>query len=507
MIKRNYTHRKQIIVILLTVLHFVGFAQNYSKGLIKTDFDTNKIIFKHTPIVRDALPKSFSLKAYSPSPGNQGSFGSCTSWASAYCAFTIVKRIELGMGIQPFDPINLHNRLKSLESEMPCSDGNYVEQAASLLKSHGCPHLSYESCGSVLASKFYEKRMYDFEYVSIRTYDFKYVISQEKSPIVISVDSYENDWSSSGNHIDGVWNGVYGGADDGAHAMVIIGYDDTKAGGAFLVQNSWGTDWGSGGYFWIKYSDIGKVIYSATQFKPGSIINFNSSAAQEEIVTTEQVYRFYNDCSLTTYVSLSQNIGQDWITEGWYAISSGSFVDIPIADRSANTVYWMATASRDGKYFDWVDNANGTKMCFDRINVHKIYNNSSGNCPEVASYNKKIPESRSGVVVTTLTCSNIPSRGDSDGFVAESNTVEIDLNQLVNYKWEGETELIDAFNLRPIVSKLNQKNEEFYDVFYVKNGKVKNFQGGKIELMKLGCPVFSTKFNAESYIEATTGKN
>ena len=39
---------------------------------------------------------------------------------------------------------------------------------------------------------------------------------------------------------------------DRNHAIALIGWDDTK--GAWLLRNSWGTDWGMGGYMWIKYN-------------------------------------------------------------------------------------------------------------------------------------------------------------------------------------------------------------------------------------------------------------
>lgn len=38
---------------------------------------------------------------------------------------------------------------------------------------------------------------------------------------------------------------------NGAHMIVIVGWDDSR--GAWLLRNSWGTDWGDGGYGWIKY--------------------------------------------------------------------------------------------------------------------------------------------------------------------------------------------------------------------------------------------------------------
>lgn len=37
----------------------------------------------------------------------------------------------------------------------------------------------------------------------------------------------------------------------GGHAVVAVGYDDTKR--TFIVRNSWGADWGDKGYFYMPY--------------------------------------------------------------------------------------------------------------------------------------------------------------------------------------------------------------------------------------------------------------
>jgi C1A family cysteine protease len=51
---------------------------------------------------------------------------------------------------------------------------------------------------------------------------------------------------------------VYGG-----QAVVAVGYDDRRLAatrGALLIRNSWGTDWGEGGYGWLPYAFVEKRL-------------------------------------------------------------------------------------------------------------------------------------------------------------------------------------------------------------------------------------------------------
>ena len=48
----------------------------------------------------------------------------------------------------------------------------------------------------------------------------------------------------------------------GGHVMLMAGYDDTRQ--AFLVKNSWGTNWGTGGYVWMSYDFVSRgFVYNA----------------------------------------------------------------------------------------------------------------------------------------------------------------------------------------------------------------------------------------------------
>ena len=57
----------------------------------------------------------------------------------------------------------------------------------------------------------------------------------------------------------------------GGHAICVVGYDDTKFGGAFEVLNTWGKEWGTQGFTWIRYKDFADYVpYSFALFQVGS---------------------------------------------------------------------------------------------------------------------------------------------------------------------------------------------------------------------------------------------
>lgn len=71
-----------------------------------------------------------------------------------------------------------------------------------------------------------------------------------RGPLIATFAVYDDFYDYTG----GVYHHVSGGL-VGGHAVACVGYDESKQ--AWLCKNSWGTDWGEGGFFWIGYGECG----------------------------------------------------------------------------------------------------------------------------------------------------------------------------------------------------------------------------------------------------------
>ncbi|SUB02135.1 Papain family cysteine protease [Pannonibacter phragmitetus] len=230
------------------------------------------------------LPPRVSLKAFAPTPGDQGRQGSCVGWASAYAARTLseARRLEMtsrnDINRSVFSPAFIYNQIR----QGGCDDGSLPADALELMAEDGVPLLrdfpyTDKSCSARpgpehlnLAASYRiggYKRLFD------RRSNAKHVAVRRAlangNPVVIGMLVSDAFMGSGERYMRGSEDiALRDRRELGGHAMAVIGYDDTKFGGAFELINSWGTDWGNGGFVWVSYDDFNAFVMEGFEMIP-----------------------------------------------------------------------------------------------------------------------------------------------------------------------------------------------------------------------------------------------
>ena len=267
------------IFLLISILSSLAFSKVYPTGLLIDDNAYDSIPLTAT-LTRGAmnLPLLFSLETYTPNVGNQGQTGTCVAWATAYGARTILEAIannrtnKITNTQNVFSPSYIYNQIRL---KAGCQGGSYIEDALKLITNEGV--VKFNNFGfdcnrqvtykeKKLASKYkiqgYKKLFQRNS--SNKIYPIKEALT-EKKPVLISMQIVESFFED--NEI--VWQPKsYHEKEFGFHAMVVVGYNDTIAGGSFRLMNSWDKRWGENGFKWIRYSDFQHFVREAYELIP-----------------------------------------------------------------------------------------------------------------------------------------------------------------------------------------------------------------------------------------------
>lgn len=281
--------KKNINYLILSLLFITQIANaQIGTGLILEDEAYNA-----TPQVSQAfagskfteLPLATSMKKYCPKVTHQGEIGSCVGWSSGYGAFTIMRAKEEGwtdvnkITENAFSALFIYNQVKLGD----CYQGSLFSSALKLLKKQGdclsnqfdypiedCNRKPSASVKALAEKNPYEVKDYFTLFRSTETgkekiHQTKVSLSEGK-PVIIGMMIREN--FKDLPHGEKYWSPNKGNTTSaGGHAMVVVGYNDGR--GAFEVMNSWGTDWGNDGFFWLKYEDFGKYCVYGYQLMIG----------------------------------------------------------------------------------------------------------------------------------------------------------------------------------------------------------------------------------------------
>ena len=268
----------RVLLILISVLFpYLLAAQNqkYSLGLKFSEFEYNKIPKRYFSVRgTKTMPQSYSLKEYCPKPLSQLSYSSSAGWAASYAALTIIRAEQNGwqgseITMKASSPV--YPYFKAKEREIEETDVT-LASVIEALKTFGTPNYielpsrSINKVSQEMEIKASENRISEFA----RLYDkhdgkLKKILAikstlNDNLPVIAAMhipNSFfyaKEFWQPKGEF----------SKDLPGHAVTIVGYDDSKFGGAFEIINSWGTDWGNDGFMWIRYGDF--IQYSEAAY-------------------------------------------------------------------------------------------------------------------------------------------------------------------------------------------------------------------------------------------------
>ncbi|QEC75416.1 C1 family peptidase [Mucilaginibacter ginsenosidivorax] len=217
----------------------------------------------------------FSLKNYTPYPGNQGQCNSCVCWAASYGALTtswayknnITDRAKITSDAK--SPMFVYVQIAN-----SCERGSRLNDALTILKKQGAcsindfnPQTYYTSdnhLGDIEPLKpiALPYRIKDFATVFPLNSDSAKKVDETRNsianhqPVVAGFQLYSSFYDVNSTNF--LWSPNPAAEQKlASHAMCIVGYNDYLK--TFEVMNSWGIGWGNGGYFNISYKDFARL--------------------------------------------------------------------------------------------------------------------------------------------------------------------------------------------------------------------------------------------------------
>lgn len=235
------------------------------RGAVLEDPEVYRSIPLAVTPLRGKLPEQVDLSRHFPRPGNQGQQGSCVGWATAYALKGYLEKKERSWSGQNnkerFSPAFIYNQIK-LDG-----GGARITTALDLLMREGVATLSSfpydENNDSKIPSPTIKHEAREYAIASWRKVDPKQIGSVKSHlssgfPILIGMLVDEAFMKYQGGK---PFSHSKNSLSQGGHAMCAVGYDDNKQ--AVKVINSWGTQWGDGGYAWISYPTFTEQVCQA----------------------------------------------------------------------------------------------------------------------------------------------------------------------------------------------------------------------------------------------------
>lgn len=235
---------------LAAVLAAVAPGAAVAQGAVEESLGELGAAVRYSP-PRRVLPARVDLSGTLPPPRSQGSTQSCTSWSVTYGAATQASR-RTDAAAPALSPAFTYNEVSK---DPYCQRATRISTTLDLLRDVGAlPIAAFAFDGGWCGRRPSPTDLAEAARYRIRGWsafdasDPAGVKGQIADGRVVMV-SVPSGAALRAHRGDGVF--AADSEPTSRHALLAIGYDDARQ--AFRVQNSWGPDWGDGGYAWLGY--------------------------------------------------------------------------------------------------------------------------------------------------------------------------------------------------------------------------------------------------------------
>jgi hypothetical protein len=282
-----------------------------------------KVMVDSVESTLSAYPESvdLSLSEYFPAVGDQGQFGSCAAWAETYYSLGYLVAEANGWSdaslgnpehlLSPLWTYNLHNKGNDL--------GSYLGENTNVSASVGAATLGTMPYGTNVTAWGSEEAWREApSYKAGSFYTIGYNEATELStikallasgtPVVFSICAS----NFTANYVDGLGNrnNILSSSEYHIeapnHLQTIVGYDDNMGEngeeGVFKLANSWGTEFGEDGYYYITYDtfmtiadpvvgqgEIGYVVLDEEETTALGVWHFDAAPGRDASINVSAV--------------------------------------------------------------------------------------------------------------------------------------------------------------------------------------------------------------------------
>ena len=212
------------------------------------------------------VPAAADLSAFFPPPRNQGDQNSCVGWSVGYALRGYYANRAAGhSGNQAAVLLSPSFVYNLIADPGECDTGSNISDALDLLRDVGTVPITRfpyrDSDCNRRPGPDVKREAGAWRIRGWHTVDLT-------GPAAVKEQIAKGDPVVIGMYVTDAFTELAGdtvfrdtGKDGDGHAMVVVGYDDRKR--AFRLMNSWGPEWGRGGFGWVSYDSFAARVDEA----------------------------------------------------------------------------------------------------------------------------------------------------------------------------------------------------------------------------------------------------